>query len=275
MTHHVLSLGAGVNSTALLHLLIDKKMPLDEVIFADTGAEKPETYEYIRERILTFLAQHGIAYAVVRAKETLIERCVRGHTVPDRRYRWSTRDYKIRPIYKYLKPRAPVVCYLGIAADEPDRVKQEYRVDWVERKWPLVEYGITRDGCETIIREHGWPLPVKSGCFFCPFTRLNDWRTLWKQHPELYAQAIQLEQNGSKYPEFTLYGKPKGRRRARKNDPQTYLSPLVPGPVGPAGLEKLAERFAREELAAAKSTNEQSLLNPNPEQEECEGFCFT
>ena len=98
MTYHVLSLGAGVNSTALLHILLDRSMPLDEVVFSDTGAEHPETYAYLEKWILPFLSSRAVPYAKVAAKETLVERCLRGHTIPDRRYRWSTRDYKIRPI---------------------------------------------------------------------------------------------------------------------------------------------------------------------------------
>ena len=41
MTHYALSLGAGVNSTAMLLLATKEGLPLDEVVFADTGAEKP------------------------------------------------------------------------------------------------------------------------------------------------------------------------------------------------------------------------------------------
>ena len=45
---YVLSFGAGLNSTALLIMLVEKSYPLDEVIFADTGAEVPETYEHLK-----------------------------------------------------------------------------------------------------------------------------------------------------------------------------------------------------------------------------------
>lgn len=242
MTYHALSLGAGVNSTALLHLVIDEKQPLDDVVFADTGAEKPETYEYLNAWIVPYLEKHGIRFTTVKAKETLIERCLRGHTIPDRRYRWSTRDYKIRPIYKYLKPHAPVVCYLGIAADEAQRVKQENRVDWLTRKWPLIDHGLGREGCARLIRAHDWPVPPKSGCWFCPFQRVSEWRELYRDNPSLFKQAVQLEKNGSRYPEFAL----------------------VDGT-----LDRLAERFEKE----AKAAKEQSSLDQYAE--ECEGFCFT
>ncbi len=239
---YALSLGAGVNSTALLLLAVRDGFPLDEVVFANTGAEKPETYAYLQERIVPFLRAKGIAYREVRAKETLIDRCIRGHTIPDRRYRWSTRDYKIRPIYKHLKPKAPVVCYLGIAYDEAHRVKQEHQVDWLRREWPLIDAKMTRTDCVKLIESEGWPIPPKSGCWFCPFQKVGEWRDLLRDHPELYRRAIEIEKNGSKYPEFALID---------------------------GGLTKLRDRFRKEERAA----NEQSSLDGYIE--ECEGFCLT
>ena len=48
---YVLSYGAGVNSTALLFFLVKQKFPLDYVVFADTGNERPETYSYLEKHI--------------------------------------------------------------------------------------------------------------------------------------------------------------------------------------------------------------------------------
>jgi 3'-phosphoadenosine 5'-phosphosulfate sulfotransferase (PAPS reductase)/FAD synthetase len=45
---HILSFGGGVNSVALMIWLVENQQPLDEVIFADTGAEVPETYGYLK-----------------------------------------------------------------------------------------------------------------------------------------------------------------------------------------------------------------------------------
>lgn len=237
--YHVLSLGAGVNSTALLHILLDRSMPLDEVVFADTFAEKPETYAYLEKWIVPFLSSSGIPYTCVAAKETLIERCLRGHTIPDRRYRWSTRDYKIRPIEKHLKPRAPVVTYLGIASDEAQRVKPA-RVPWNTHSWPLVDLGMTRADCEKLILSKGWPVPPKSGCFFCPFNRIGEWRELLRTHPDLFQRAVEIEKNGSRYPEFAL----------------------VDG-----GLQKLRRRFESEER--------QRKMDQYQGDEECTGYCMS
>lgn len=194
-----------MNSTALLHVLLDEGLPIDEVVFADTGAEKPETYAYMAEWILPFLAARGVPYARVAAKETLEERCLRGHTVPDRRYRWSTRDYKIRPITRHLRPHAErgVTVYIGIAFEELDRMRDGHR-PWITNAYPLVDRRIDRAGCEAVLRAKGWPVPPKSGCYFCPFARISEWRDLLERHPDLWARARRIEENGSKYPEFSL-----------------------------------------------------------------------
>lgn len=248
MIYSVLSLGAGVNSTALLHVLLDEQMPLDEVVLADTGAEKPETYEYIEKWIKPFLAEKGVPYTVVKPKTQLIERCLHGHKVPDRHFRWSTRDMKINPIKKYLKPRKPVHVYLGICYDEIHRVKDS-RIDWITNSWPLVDKRITRQDCVDILRRKGWEIPVKSGCFFCPFQGKKDWFWLWKTHPDLFELSKKIERNGSKYPNFAL----------------------VDGT-----LEKLEKTFP----ALFKAEREQTTLPmfariPLFEDEECSGFCMT
>lgn len=297
MTYHVLSLGAGVNSTALLHYIVDHDMPLDEVIFADTGGERPATYAYLQSTIIPFLKDRKIPFTIVRNKGlTLYERCMNGKYLPDRQYRWQTRDFKIRPIHRYLRPKGRVLCYVGIAYDEIERMKQawvecltcgklhrqwtcavcgkahskkkekanayghpyqkipmeyDHVVDpWLVNSWPLIDKRITRQGCENIITMHGWKVPPKSGCFFCPLQPLAQWYWTWKNEPEQYAAAMRLEKNCKIYPVFTL----------------------VDG-----GLEALAERFKREDAERAKKEavyGRQVVLFSEKELE-CSGYCMT
>jgi hypothetical protein len=74
---------------------------------------------------------------------------------------------------------------LGIAADEANRVPDALR--------PLVDAGITREGCIKIIQGAGLDVPQKSGCYICPFQSRHQWRALWERHPDLYARAEALE----------------------------------------------------------------------------------
>jgi len=71
MTKYILSYGGGVNSTALLFLLKDLDYPLDEVIFADTGAELPETYQYL-EKIQNFCEDSEMTIVRILAEKVKV-----------------------------------------------------------------------------------------------------------------------------------------------------------------------------------------------------------
>lgn len=62
---HVLAYGVGVDSTALLVELEARGEKPDLVITADTGVEKPATYEYL-DVIRPWMAARGIPFEIVR-----------------------------------------------------------------------------------------------------------------------------------------------------------------------------------------------------------------
>ena len=116
---HVLSFGDGVNSVALMVLLLRENMPLDEAIFSDTGGEVPETYEYL-EIAKDYLAEHGVPLTVVAKKGTsLYDTAWRREVFPSAIWRWSTRDFKVTPILRHYRSLGMHVNqYLAIARDE-------------------------------------------------------------------------------------------------------------------------------------------------------------
>src|SRR5438552_2082882 len=118
-SRHVLSYGGGLNSFALLLLLLKSGRRLDEVVFADTGAELPETYAHINF-VRKFLRSKGVAFTVVKSGNgSLYETCKRRRVIPSMIWRWSTRDYKITPIYAYYRSMGcHINQYLAIAWDE-------------------------------------------------------------------------------------------------------------------------------------------------------------
>ena len=202
---YVLSYGGGVNTVALMILLVRENMPFDEVVFADTGGEVPETYDYLsitRE----FLEQHGVPFRIVTARENedLYGCSFRRRVIPSAVWRWSTRDFKVRPIHRYYRTLGVHINqYMGIAYDEVDRMKDS-QVEYVTNHYPLIENRVTRQGCIDIIKAEGLPVPVKSGCFFCPFSSLDRWRWLYETHPELYSRAVDLEENSKHFPDQRL-----------------------------------------------------------------------
>lgn len=44
---HIVKFSGGKDSTAML-LLLERGLPVDEIIFCDTGCEYPEVYEHIK-----------------------------------------------------------------------------------------------------------------------------------------------------------------------------------------------------------------------------------
>jgi hypothetical protein len=179
-------------------------MPLDEVIFADTGGEVPETYEYI-EVTRRYLSSHGVPFTTVaKSGDNLYETAWRRRVLPSAIWRWSTRDYKVNPILRYYRVAGgQVKQYLAIAWDEITRMKDS-RVEYVTNLYPLVDRRITRAQCVDIIQDAGLPIPPKSSCFFCPFGSVNRWRWIHDNHPDLYEKATALEERSKHFPNQRL-----------------------------------------------------------------------
>ncbi len=201
---YVLSYGAGVNTTALMILLVKRRMPLDEAVFADTGAELEETYENVR-LARTYLEKHGVPLTTVRSKTgTLFDTCVRRKVIPSQIWRWSTRDYKVTPIHAHYRSlKTHVYEYLGIAYDEIERMKAN-RKPYITSLFPLIDMKLRREDCLRIIEDEGFPVPIKSGCYFCPFNSESRWEYIWRHHPRKYAKAMWLEETSKHFPDQKL-----------------------------------------------------------------------
>ncbi len=185
-------------------MLVRKKMPFDVAVFADTGGELPETYRYL-DVARRYLDRHGIELKIVRSKNgTLYDTCKRRKVIPSRVWRWSTRDYKITPIHAYYRSLGTRICeYMGIAYDEISRIKAS-KEDYITSEFPLVDWKMTRADCiETVKRAH-LPIPVKSGCYFCPFQDIPRWQSLHNKHPELFRKAMKLEETSKHFPDQKL-----------------------------------------------------------------------
>ena len=141
----VSTVSGGKDSTAMLILMIEKGMPLDCVINADTGMEFPEMYEHLakldeylfRERgihITTLRHPKGFEYLMFdqpKVKARTLEKRERlglppyGNGWPGIKVRWCTGQLKTHLIereVRRLKREKDAVHYVGIAADEAWRI---------------------------------------------------------------------------------------------------------------------------------------------------------
>ncbi len=203
---HILSFGAGVNTVALMIMLIRDEVPLDGAVFADTGGETPATYDSLNVA-RNYLSKYDIPLTVVSARPRdtdLYETAFRRRVIPSVKWRWCTRDFKVNPIHRYYsKLGGHIYQYIGIAFDEVYRMKDS-RDEFITNLYPLVENRLTRQDCIDIIAKEGLPVPEKSGCYFCPFNSTERWRQLLERYPNLVDKAIELEENSKHFPSQRL-----------------------------------------------------------------------
>jgi len=182
-----LSYGGGVNSTAMLVLLHDEGIHF-ESIYVDHGCDWPETREYIQ--MITEKYPITILKPNVEGYDNLYSYSDHYKMIPSRMKRWCTDKFKVRVINQYVE--TPCFSLIGFSTDEGHRAKPQYK-DGIENRFPLIEREINRRQCKEIINEHNLPMPIKSGCWFCPFQRVGQWKKLRRQHPDLYCKAKHLE----------------------------------------------------------------------------------
>ena len=247
---HAVSLSGGKDSSYLLLRMIERGMPIDAVLSADTGMEFPEMYDHLEKMDGLLHRERGIHITTLRhpkgfewlmfeepkQKPKTLENRARlgippcGNGWPGIRVRWCTGQLKTHLISKEvnrLKQEKNALHYVGIAADEAQRCKGE--------QYPLVDWGVTEaqalQGCYDRGFDFGglYEIYHRASCWCCPFQRIDELRKLRKHHPELWAKLIELD------------------RRARAQ--------FGPGPLGQFkknwSVDRLEERFAMEDAGTA------------------------
>jgi hypothetical protein len=204
----VVSYGGGVDSTAMTLLLLERGEKPDLVVFCDTGGEYPETYAYL-DRFDAYLRERAqVGVTRIQAKEgPMYEYMLARGWTPSRLYPSHIDRWKIRPILRYCQEwrrGEPVEMCIGIDYDERDRMADPRR-KFITNRYPLVDAGVGRRGAERMIREAGLPLPIKSGCFFCPYQQKARWLWAKREHPDKFAAARRLEESGNFFPKKTLF----------------------------------------------------------------------
>jgi hypothetical protein len=243
---HIVLFGGGVNSTAMIIEMVKKKMPIDYVIFSDTGSELPETYEFL-EVMRKWFKEHNLNFIEVKSKYgcSLYDYYFNKKTMPFRKFRNCTDKFKKLPINKFLKQFKieGVTQYIGIACDEARRCRIS-DMKWTTFEYPLVKWLVNRKRCLEIIKSKGLPEPVKSGCYMCPYQSDKSWVNLMKTHPNLWKKSRELEEQNRTYPKNCL----------RWN-----------------GNLKQLETADKEQISLKEFENQRTC---NPKQS-CDGFCMT
>jgi len=197
---NIVSFSGGKDSTAMLLMMIEKQMQIDEIIFCDTGKEFPAMYAHIKKvekyigRKITVLRNDKSfdwLFGEYRTTRKSGQKIV-GKGWMSFNFRWCTGDLKKDVVRKYLKGKN-YVTYIGFAADEWNRKHQKKQV------YPLQDWNITEAEAIKYCYSKGFNWDglydkfVRVSCYCCPLQRLGELKTIYFDFPELWEDMRKLD----------------------------------------------------------------------------------
>lgn len=204
---HIASVSFGKDSLAMLLLLLEKEMPLDEVIFYNSGMEFQAIYD-IRDQVRPILERRGIRFTEVKPDAPflyqMLERPVfskkNGHHLGygwcGDPCRWGTK----------LKTRAldglgldAEKHYIGIAADEPERLAKLR----APKCSPLAEAGMTEADCLEYCYQRGffwvengvrlYDILDRVSCWCCKNKNRKELKAIYQYLPHYWSLLKELQ----------------------------------------------------------------------------------
>ena len=220
---HILSLGAGVQSTALYLMDLDGDLDVkfDYAIFADPGDEPEAVYKH-----LEWLQTLGGAKLLVRSNGCLGDDLMdktkdRVSSIPVFTFnesansvgmvqRQCTNDYKIKVVEQTirrdilgLKPRQRVPKdvkiwqYVGFSMDEPGRAaRARGRFNsrgWTDVGFPLIDDCMTRRDCMNYLEKRVPHIVPRSACVYCPYKSNREWLELKRAGGADWQRALEID----------------------------------------------------------------------------------
>lgn len=199
---YVASLSGGKDSVAMVLRLMEENRPLTNAVFFDTGMEFKAIYN-ILDKIEPEIRAYGAEFKVLKPEnEFLVDMLLRpvnpgterekwGYDWCGNLCRWRTSG-KIGSINKYLTSlNDEYIQYIGIAADEPNRVKYENG-----KTYPLVEWGMTEAECLQYCydRDYHWKegdvelysILDRVSCWCCANKNLKELRNMYHYLPRYW-----------------------------------------------------------------------------------------
>ena len=222
---YIASVSFGKDSLAMLLLLIERNEPLDEVIFYDTSMEFQSIYD-TRDKVLPILQGKKIKYTELhpqkRFEYTMFDKpvkhrdgsCSKGYSWCGGRCRWGTTE-KNKSISKYLKNNYgnDYMEYVGIAYDEPQRIKEKNH-----KLYPLYEWKMKEEDCLLYCYEHNfnwledsiklYDILDRVSCWCCANKNLKELRNYYKYLPKYWDRLKQFQSRTNrpfKNNKYTIY----------------------------------------------------------------------
>lgn len=221
---YIASVSFGKDSLAMLLRLLEEGAPLDEVIFYDTGMEFNSIYK-IRDLIIKKLSENiaegGVKFTQLSSENTFLYnmfvRPVRYNNPETKDYpmhygyewcggnaRWGTSG-KLAAIRKHYRDNYPgeqIFEYVGIAADEPKRIRTHSHGDAI-KIYPLVNWNMTEADCLQYCYDHGfnwdengielYDVLDRVSCWCCRNKNLKELKNIFLYLPEYWQRLRGLQ----------------------------------------------------------------------------------
>lgn len=216
---HIASLSYGKDSLAMLEAIHRLGYPLDEIVHVEIwatdtiSANLPPVVEFKKHADKIIKERYGLDVRHVCAtnddgsKRTFEQWFYR--TPPRRKKkkydglylgwpmvigRWCLRALKLEAMPKH---GADETLYVGIAADETDRINNGQNAD---KSMPLVDIGWTEADAMQWCRENDLVSPAyetsfRDGCWFCPCQNIDSLRALRRDWPDLWALMLKWDKD--------------------------------------------------------------------------------
>jgi hypothetical protein len=223
-THRYLSLGAGVQSSTLLLLAAQGRIPrFDAAIFADTRWEPSTVYQHLN-RLTGIADRAGIEVVRVSTGDIRADALDPAHRFASMPLftlgpngergmarRQCTSEYKIKPIKAEVRRRlgyphparvpagVRAEMAIGISLDEIGRARDS-DVGYMRNVHPLLDLGWRRTDCLRYLHQQGLGDTPKSSCVGCPYHDDGFWLALREHSPQEWTDAVAFDhsiRNGS------------------------------------------------------------------------------
>lgn len=212
---YIASFSGGKDSAATVILAHLHNEPLDEIMFSEVmfdkniSGELPEHIDFIKNVCKPTFESWGYKFTIVKSEKTYLdcfyhvvkksshpERIGMMHGFPLAGKCLINRDLKTPPIRNYLKQYGKHIQYVGIAKDEPIRLKRlkDNQVSLLDK------YNLTEQDAFDLAKEYNLLSPTYSfakrgGCWFCPNATLSELTNLYNNHYDLFAKLRDMEYN--------------------------------------------------------------------------------
>ena len=273
----VLSLGAGVQSSALALMIEKGEVPMvDCAIFADVGAEPKVVYDHL-EYLKTQLSYPIYKVQWRNLKEDIISASkgeYKSFSAPF--FTWNiqtekkgmmrrvcTADYKIKPVQQKIRELlgygkgervqkdTKVEMLMGISYDEMIRMKVN-TIKYIENIYPLVEKAIRRNHCIDWIEKNNYKTPPRSACTFCPYHSNTEWK--------------RIKENKQEWNEVVLIDKMIREQEKFKNSKSGSVKDLL-------YLHRDCKPIDEVDLRSAEEKGQGNLFEDFGQLDNCEGMC--